>query len=103
MTITFKGVTNDKDVWIDDISFQTPSGECIVIDRTITQYIIEDRQLTMTWRGCYVLKLVKDRWAHDYTIKASDLKGAIPCNINILLDAPHGYFIKITEWKVEDS
>ena len=100
MKLTFKGTTNDSDVWVNDISFQLASGEVIAINRTITKYVIENGCLSMIWYGCHIRKPGKKS---DYTIKAKDLNGAELIEINSRDDAPDRYFIKITEWKAEDS
>ena len=100
MKLVFKGITNDKDVWINYISFRLSSGEIIVIDRTITHYAIENGHLDMYWRGCHTCKPGKK---NDYTLKPQDFKGAEIVDISVRTDAPERYFVKITEWKAEDS
>lgn len=99
MKLTFEGVTNNSDIWINDISFRLVSGEVITVNRTITKYVIENGYLSMIWYGCYIRKPGKKS---DYTIKAKDLNGAELIEISSRDDAPDRYFAKITLWKAED-
>lgn len=99
MKLTFKGITNDKDVWIKDISFQLASGETVVVNRTITKYEVDDRYFSMVWQGCHIRHPGKKS---DYTIKAKDFTNATLLEVNPRDDAPDRYFAKITLWKAED-
>lgn len=99
MKLIFKGITNDKDIWIKNASFQLASGEIAVIDRTITKYEVDDGHFSMVWQGCHICNSGKKS---NYGISSKDFNGATFIEVTPRDDAPDGYSAKITLWKAED-
>lgn len=95
MTLTFKGTNNDKDVWIKSIIFRLEDGRHVPVNRNITQYIVENGQLTMSWKGCYIPEK-----HNNYSIKPSEFNKAELIMVNVNEEyAPRNYQIHISEWK----
>lgn len=58
MRITFKCRTNKDYVAVNTAKFILPTGSTITVDRDNTEWDVQDGDLTMVWRHCYI-------WAID--------------------------------------
>ena len=54
MRITFKCRTNKDYVAVNTAKFILPTGSTITVDRDNTEWDVQDGELTMVWRHCYI-------------------------------------------------
>ena len=100
MKLIFKGKNKGYDVWVKSMIFHLADGPYIKVNRTITEYTVDDGVLNMTWTGCYVER--EDKRKSDYSINPAMFKGAEIVDISLRDDAPEGYELLITEWRAEN-
>ena len=105
MRITFICRTNKNYVAINTAKFILPTGSTITIDRDETEWDINNNELSMVWRRCYV-------WAIDgnniFTEGAYITDGAnfedLVSNARIMLeveeDADDDYEVDVVEWRI---
>ena len=101
MHLIFKGRNSDRDVWVKSITFRFPDGRYAIMERTITNYTVNDEALVMIWRGCYIHR--DDKRGNDFNLKASDFKGAEIVDISLNPEAPDGYEMIVSEWRACDG
>ena len=57
MTLEFKCKTNKDYVAINTLKITRSCGAKLTVDRETTEYGINNGELTMTWKGCYLWAL----------------------------------------------
>ena len=100
MKLIFKGRNKGYDVWVKSMIFHLVDGRYVKLNRTITEYTVEDGILDMTWKGCYIQ--TEDKQKNDHTINPAMFKDANIVDISLRDDAPEGYELLITEWRAEN-
>ena len=105
MRITFKCRTNKDYVAVNTAKFILPTGSTITVDRDNTEWDVQDGELTMVWRHCYI-------WAIDgnniFTEGAYITDGAnfedLVADARIVLeledDTDEDYYVNVLEWYV---
>ena len=105
MRITFKCRTNKDYVAVNTAKFILPTGSTITVDRDSTEWDVQDGDLTMVWRQCYI-------WAIDgnniFTDGAYITDGAnfedLVADAKIVLeledDTDEDYYVNVLEWHV---
>lgn len=100
MKIIFKGKNKGYDVWVKSMIFHLVDGRYVKLNRTITEYTVDDGVLNMTWKGCYIQNDEKKK--NDHSINPAMFKDANIVDISLRDDAPEGYELLITEWRAEN-
>ena len=97
MVLRFKGKTNSDGVYIRWVAFRLPNEEIVLISRTTTEYVIENGNFDMRWKGCHEIIGQK----HNYRISSALLKNAKIVDISFTENAPKGYRLFIDEFSSE--
>ena len=105
MRITFKCRTNKDYVAVNTAKFILPTGSTITVDRDNTEWDVQDGELTMVWRHCYI-------WAIDgnniFTEGAYITDGAnfedLVADAKIVLeledDTDEDYYVNVLECRI---
>ena len=108
MRIWFKCKTNKDYVMINTAEFVLPNNTALTIDRTQTEYDIDENGiLDMTWGGCYLwavngYTLFNDEaYITDYDGFSALLKNA-DLNITLEDDADEDYEVSILAWGIRE-
>lgn len=105
MRITFKCRTNKDYVAINTAKFYLPTGSTITVDRTRTEWDIENGDLSMTWCHCYLHAIDGNCIFTDeaYITDGAgfeDLIADARVFLEVEEDADDDYEVDVLDWKI---
>lgn len=98
MIFEFYGTATVDICMINTITFLLSDGREVIIDRDTTEYTVENNNLSMLWRGCYIW----DGGNKNYLDSESEINlffNAKIIDIDIEEDAPENYNVTIYKWE----
>ena len=107
MRINFRCKTNRDYVAINTATFVLPTGSSITVDRTSTDWDIQDGMLTMTWSCCYLWAIDGNTLFNEETAYITDADGFadLTADADVVFsleeDTDEGYEVELIEWSVE--
>lgn len=105
MDLRFTARTNKNYCMINLAIFRLVNGTKIAIDRTVTDFEIEDGILNMTWENCYLWELcgynIFDKEAYVNDEMAMILQSAKLIKLELEDDAEKDYNVWDIEWWCE--
>lgn len=105
MRISFKCRTTKDYVMVNTVKFILPTGTTLTVDRTTTEYDIEDGVLDMTWGGVY-LHAIDNNCIFSDTAYITDSSGFedLVADAKVLFsleeDAEEDYEVEILEVRI---
>lgn len=108
MRITFTGKTNKQYGMINLCRFRAKNGDIFAVDRTETDWTVNDGQLFMEWRNVYLWELNGDcpfdseeaAWEFPDEKLAAMLDGAELLEVELEDEADDDYMVCINSWTV---
>lgn len=104
MNIEFTAKTNKSYCMINTVTFRLPEGTTLTIDREITDYSIEDGELSMVWEHCYIWEIngvnIFDREFPLNSDAASLLETAELICVDLEDDADPDYYVRDIRFSV---
>lgn len=104
MRLAIRAKTNKDYVMINTAKVTLPDGNILTIDRSLTEYDIDNRILVMTWQSCYLWAINNINLFENIAYLSSDdgfnkILNNGKLEFELEEDADPDYKVKVLEWE----